>query len=47
VRFDPSREWRMMGFRFAGLRRAVLRREVFRGFPVFFMDECYRLPRGG
>lgn len=32
----------MMGFRFAGLRRAVLRREVFRGFPVFFMDECYR-----
>jgi len=32
----------MIGFRFEGFRRAVLRREVFRGFPVFFMDECYR-----
>ena len=37
----------MIGFRFAGLRRAVLRREVFRGLPVFFMDGCYRLSCGG
>jgi hypothetical protein len=32
----------MIGFRFGGLRPAVLRLEVFRGFPVFFMDACYR-----
>jgi len=32
----------MIGFRFAGFRRAVLRREVFRGFPDFFMSACYR-----
>jgi hypothetical protein len=32
----------MMGLRFAGLRRAVLTREVFRGFPAFFMGACYR-----
>jgi hypothetical protein len=32
----------MIGFRFAGFRRAVLRREVFRVFAVFFMDACYR-----
>ena len=32
----------MIGFRFAGLRRAVLGLEVFRGFPDFFMHACYR-----
>jgi len=32
----------MIGFRFLVLRRAVLRREVFRGFAVFFMGACYR-----
>jgi hypothetical protein len=30
----------MIGFPFDGFRRAVLRRAVFRGFPVFFMSAC-------
>jgi hypothetical protein len=30
----------MIGFRFVGFRRAALRFDVLRGFPVFFMSGC-------
>ena len=37
----------MIGFRFAGLRRAAFRREVFRGLAAFFMRACYARVRPG
>jgi hypothetical protein len=37
----------MIGFRFVDFRRAALRREDFRGLPVFFMGACYRRRSAG